>query len=559
MRPFVRAGAPVAALALAAAAAPSARVAGYPAPVYNFYRDHCPPLPQAGCPLDISAGCDCDIADAPMRMWRRSGPGGDGRVFALASVDLGSRAMSGASPLALEHECALYANSTRAQSFASYANYEWIHSSWYFTENNSAVALTHMEWDCKDPSSCAFFGENYNFFSAVTLLSTMDGGASWAHAQPPPNHLVAAQPIAWNESTGRGPNFGFRSPSGIVAARDGSGFFYATVSAGWDNSGDSVYGQTSGACMMRTRDLTDPQAWRAWGGSAFNVSLGLAASPYANPGVDPAQHRCIPFTRITYATLAWSSLYNAYMMFGTNQGDDNGGWVFQLAADLALAGDAAGWSTPTVLDTQGFVSGGGNASITRLPGNLTGRFVQRKDHGADPQVWYEDAQKSVKRRVGACTPCPGVDACGSLVQIPDAEFDALAERADFSCGALYNTTGFSDYYASIPCSHGPKQTHTHTHNNKLTSKSLNPAATVPYACGPVFHIGQFRRGGRDGRRLPCSASLRQRRRRRQRRRGLLAVRRRRAASARPRSLARGVFNRVILSPARLPEYPPLHS
>ena len=40
---------------------------GPPALVYDFYRDHCPPLPQPGCALDILNGCDCDIADAPLR------------------------------------------------------------------------------------------------------------------------------------------------------------------------------------------------------------------------------------------------------------------------------------------------------------------------------------------------------------------------------------------------------------------------------------------------------------------------------------------------------------
>ena len=428
------------------AAAASARATGPPALVYDFYRDHCPPLPQPGCALDILNGCDCDIADAPLRLWRRSG--GDGKVFALASVDLGSRAMVGDDALSLRHECALYANSSHVEAFASYANYEWIHSSRYFADNNSVVALTHMEWDCKDAQTCAFYGLDLSFFSAVTLMASTDGGASWAHARPPPAHAVAVPPIAWNESIGRGGvTFGFRSPSGIVAARDGSGWFYATVNAGWDSRGDIVLGQPSGACLMRTRDLTDPAAWRAFGGAEFNVSLGLDASPYANPDVDPSQHRCAPFTQITYAALVWSSLYNQYMLFGTNEGDDNGGWVFQLTPDLALAGGAAAWTAPALVSVNGFIDGHGNASITRTGTNLTGRFVQRQDHASDPQVWYENAAKTTRRAVGSCTPCPGVSACGSgLVQIPDAEFDALAERAAFSCGELYNASGYSDFF-----------------------------------------------------------------------------------------------------------------
>ena len=99
------------------AGAASARVTGPVEMVYDFYAEHCPSLPDPWCPLDISVGCDCDIADSPMRLFRRSG--GDGRVFSVASVDLGSRAMVGADALNLEHMCSLYANSTKEQSFAA--------------------------------------------------------------------------------------------------------------------------------------------------------------------------------------------------------------------------------------------------------------------------------------------------------------------------------------------------------------------------------------------------------------------------------------------------------
>lgn len=261
-------------------AAPSAALTSSPVFVYDFYLSECPPLPQPGCSLSISEGCDCDIADAPLRMFRRTG--GDGRVFSLASVDLGSRGFVGADARSLEHQCALYANSTRHASFGELANYEWVHSSWYFAQNNSAVALTHMEWDCKGPETCPWYGMGYSFFSAVTLFSSPDGGASWGRATPPPApHVVAVSPIPWTEAIGAaGQSYGFRSPSSIVAGRGAlAGWFYAAVTAGWGRG--SFRGQLDGACMMRTRDLTDPASWRAWGGAGFTVPL--AASPYA-PG-----------------------------------------------------------------------------------------------------------------------------------------------------------------------------------------------------------------------------------------------------------------------------------
>ena len=66
-------------------------------------------------------------------------------------------------------------------------------------------ALTHMEWDCKN-AECPFYGATppLTFFSAVTLMMSADGGDTWTHARPPPNHLVAAQPFRWNKTLGRG-------------------------------------------------------------------------------------------------------------------------------------------------------------------------------------------------------------------------------------------------------------------------------------------------------------------------------------------------------------------
>ena len=426
-------------LAPVATGLPSASLTSSPAFVYDFYLSECPPLPQPGCSLSISEGCDCDIADAPLRMFRRSG--GDGRVFALASVDLGSRGFAGADARSLEHQCALYANSTRHASFGELSNYEWVHSSWYFRENNSAVALTHMEWDCKGPETCPWYGLGYSFFSAVTLFSSPDGGASWRRAVPlPAPHVVAVSPIPWTEAIGAaGQSYGFRSPSSIVAGRGAlAGWYYATVTAGWGRG--AFRGQLDGACMMRTRDLTDPASWRAWGGADFSVPL--AASPYApGPPPDPAAHTCAPFTNATYLTLAWSSLFSAYMAFGTANGDDHGGWAFALSADLAS------WGPWAPVSVGAFIAPGGNGTVVPTGKALAGRFVKRADP-RDPAIWYEDEGRTERRSVGSCTPCPGVSACANVTLIPDAEFDALAQRPAFSCGVggLYNASGWSDFY-----------------------------------------------------------------------------------------------------------------
>jgi hypothetical protein len=270
-------------------------------------------------------------------------------------------------------------------------------------------------------------------------MQSLDGGASWAHALPPPAHLVAASPVAWTEALGAaGQSFGFRSPSSIVAGRgDQAGYFFATVTAGWGSG--AFQGQQQGACMMRTRDVTRPAAWLAWGGSAFDVPLWT--SPYSQPPPSPRPPPCVPFTNITYASLVWSSLHSAYMYFGTAGGDDRGGWQYLLSHDLVS------WGAPVGVATGGHIAPAGNGSATPSGANFTGRFVQRQDHAGDPSVWWEDAGRTVRRRVGSCTPCPGVSACGSaLVPIPDAEFDGLAERGAYSCAWQYNTSGYGAFY-----------------------------------------------------------------------------------------------------------------
>jgi hypothetical protein len=131
------------------------------------------------------------------------------------------------------------------------------------------------------------------------------------------------------------------------------------------------------------------------------------------------------------------------MLMGTNQGADEGGWIFMLSPDLARPA----WSPPVLLDLGEFISGTGNGTITKTNANFTGRFVLLDDH-TDPQLWWEDADRTVKRPVGSCEPCPGIGACGSnMTLVPAAELDRLETLPEFSCGAvgLYNTTGYSSF------------------------------------------------------------------------------------------------------------------
>ena len=139
----------------------------------------------------------------------------------------------------------------------------------------------------------------------------------------------AAAPYKYEPAGNQSVLFGFRSPSNIIMSRT-DGFYYATVEDGWGH-GPNAVGQEDGACLMRTRAVTDPNSWRAWDGKSFNVSLEV--NPYTVPKLQPEQHIYHPLTKMTYPSLLWSSYLKRFLIFGTTGGHDNAGWSFQLIKD----------------------------------------------------------------------------------------------------------------------------------------------------------------------------------------------------------------------------------
>ena len=263
-------------------------------------------------------------------------------------------------------------------------------SPWVFA-NQSAVALTHMEHHCdmagSDGSlSCPALNLSVGGgdFSAVTLLASSTGGRSWQHARPPPHHIVAASPQ--NFSIG-GNRLGFRSPSNIVEGVGAqAGWFYATVTSGWGapggQSGCNQFVDPAGlqhfcTCVMRTRDLTDPHAWRAWDGSDFTVSL--FATPFDKPAPDPRAHVCQPTINFTYPSLLWSTHFKQYLLLGTTGGNDHAGWSFQLSDDLIQ------WSPPTALDTSSLAATGGPDGNTSTQSTEEGFSLYAYPSLLDPQ------------------------------------------------------------------------------------------------------------------------------------------------------------------------------
>ena len=346
-----------------AAATPSSHVLGPVEIIYDWQRDHCDNGVEPW---------QWDVPDAPARMYRRSN-----ETVLIASVNLGSRANRGIDANHLKHTCEVYHNTTCGnQQFGPncegataiccdpslWSDREWIYSPVYFPENDTLVALTHMEFHNQNltrETSCSAIktGSGACWFNAITSHRSTDGGRSWSHLRPAPHHLVAAQPYRQPEggpgpANGKSP-MGYEAPSNVVRDTK-TGWYYAAIQT-WSykaQTSASEWGKRhggyngSGSCMIRTRDVHDPTSWRAWRnttttGGAWDVKF---VDPYNDDPSTyvPEEHVCTPVFNIGYPSLVWSTLYNKWIITGSKVWDCS-------TVIFALSDDLIHWSSPYAL------------------------------------------------------------------------------------------------------------------------------------------------------------------------------------------------------------------
>ena len=192
--------------------------------------------------------------------------------------------MTGPSVFNQTRSCASTWNSTQSPDESLYAAAQWLNPPHVFP-NGTVVVLVHNEY----PNNVTWRTQRgctqpypYCWQASQGLAISDNWGVSWRLARPPPGHLVAAVPYKVNNtqlaSGWAGPSNFFRNP------RE-PGFFYVAV-----QNRNTVGLQPAGICFMRTRDLTDPASWRAFGGgTSYNVTF---ASPFTiAPGTESA-HIC---------------------------------------------------------------------------------------------------------------------------------------------------------------------------------------------------------------------------------------------------------------------------
>ena len=86
---------------------------------------------------------------------------------------------------------------------------------------------------------------------------------------------------------------------------------------------------------MRTNNLADPRAWRAWDGQGFNIQF---IDPYTDPYADPAAHVCEPVSPsqlgVTAQGLVWSAAFTSRWALNADQ--RNEAILKYRVADLVL-------------------------------------------------------------------------------------------------------------------------------------------------------------------------------------------------------------------------------
>lgn len=300
-------------------------------------------LKATGPPVDVWAAVDrfkhcgdhlIDTPDIPPRAFRDT----SGITHMIAGSTAYYR-MSGPSVLNQTRACNMTLNKTADPDPRHFAGDEYMDSPIGFG-NGTVVALVHTEYpgnryNSTGPNApmCPGVDGAYPKCWTVTvgLFVSDDWGATFRHARPPPEHLVAAVPYGYNASQLA---YGWGDPSNIVK-NPKDGYYYAAL---WNRN--QVGLQAPGICVMRTKNLLDPRSWRAWDGNAFTKTF---VSPYTMAPGTEADHVCT-VTNLPLgcapAGLAWSTYLEKFVV---TMGCDR-------TISLATSDDLINWSDSQEVD-----------------------------------------------------------------------------------------------------------------------------------------------------------------------------------------------------------------
>ncbi len=298
-------------------------------------------LPVAALDLEVQEGptevftwardrCETwHIPDAPARAFR----GADGEIRLIAAHNR-NRVMRGKDMLALGVDCRIVFRGADADAPESYDDKLWLSATW--TDDGRVIhALAHAEFHGqRRPTLCPIAQYMACWRNQMIHVVSEDGGQSFTRKGVA---LAAGIPYRFDGAAGK--RSGYFEPSNIFR-HDGA--LHAFIWA------EGYEAQKRGACLLRTTDIADPGAWRAWDGKGFNIAFRDA---YRDTIADPARHVCQPIPRLdgVVASVLRHRMTGQFIaIFASNRRTKTAG-APQSGIWYATSADLLSWSEPRLL------------------------------------------------------------------------------------------------------------------------------------------------------------------------------------------------------------------
>ncbi len=287
---------------------------------------------QAPDPVFVWARDRCEtwnIPDAPTRAFRTA----DGRVRLIAAHNR-NRFMDGPDLGRLRLDCDVVFRGSGDDRPEAYDDKLWLSALW--TEDGAVVhALVHAEFHGQHrPHACPAARYMACWRNQLIHAVSRDGARSFARDGLA---LVAGVPYRFDGAAGR--RSGYFEPSNVFRFE---GALHAFVWA------EGYEAQRRGACLLRTTDIADPRAWRAWDGQHFSVAF---VDAHRDPIDHPARHVCAPIRGldgIVQSVVRHVPSGRYVALFATVRAAAPGG-PRQSGVWYASSPDLVNWNTPRLL------------------------------------------------------------------------------------------------------------------------------------------------------------------------------------------------------------------
>jgi len=273
---------------------------------------------------------DWDVPDFMARAFRDK----NGQVQLISSHSR-TRRFLGTDLNDLSHDCTVVMDSHDDPDPAMFNHSERLGAT-YTEDGETIYAIVHNEYHGSDhPGQCSVgYWTMDCWYNGLTLAVSTDAGLSYDHPVAPPLHLIAASSLQYEKDIG--PN-GIFHPSGMVKGSDG---YYYAMAQRTRNTG-STWEQW--ACLMRTPDLADPDAWRFWDGDMF---AGRFVNPYTDPVANAEDHDCAPVDRDNISDMFGSLIYSEYLDRYILTGSSTDGALYGFF--MSFSDDLINWTHRTI-------------------------------------------------------------------------------------------------------------------------------------------------------------------------------------------------------------------